>query len=86
MGGTIGAQALALLAVRRRRGSTLQGALAAVAVLPVGLALSGAATWLATDYPHFIVEDARARLGIPNGPLRCVVRPSSRASAGCCPR
>ena len=38
-------------------------------VLPLAFVLSAGVCWLATDYPHFLVEDARGRLGIPAGPL-----------------
>lgn len=83
-GGTIGGQGLAFLAVRRRTRSTWRSALVAVAVLPATLLASGAVAWLATDYPHFIAEDARAQLGLPRGPLRCVVSPGSSTGGACC--
>ena len=82
--GTLGGQGLAFLAVRRRKGTATRSATAAVAALPISLLVSGAVAWLATDYPYFIVEDARARLGIPNGPLRSVVAPGSTAAGHCC--
>ena len=84
-GGTFGGQGLAFLAVRRRKGTTTRSVLAAVAALPVSLLVSGAVAWLATDYPHFIVQDARARLRIPDGPLRSVVAPGATAVGDCCP-
>jgi hypothetical protein len=34
--------------------------------------LTGALVFLATDYPHFLVEGARERLGLPAGPFRTV--------------
>lgn len=79
--GTIGGQGVTFLLVRRRGGSTGRSALAALGILPVSLVVSGAAAWLATDYPHFLLEDARARLGVPAGPLHCVVRPPNTS---CC--
>jgi hypothetical protein len=82
--GTIGGQGLAFLLLRRRGASLGRSALAAVGVLPATLLISGAAAWLLTDYPHFLWEDARARLGIPAGPLRCVVAGPGSAMA-CCP-
>ena len=82
--GTIGGQGLAFLWVRRRGAPLGRSALAAVGALPVTLLVSGAAAWLLTDYPHFVVEDARARLRIPAGPLRCVVA-GPIAGGRCCP-
>jgi hypothetical protein len=82
--GTIGGQGLAFLLVRRRGGPLRRSALAAVGVLPVSLLVSGAAAWLLTDYPHFLVENARERLGVPKGPLRCVLA-GPRTGASCCP-
>jgi hypothetical protein len=80
--GTIGGQGLAFLLVRRRGGSMGRSALAAVAALPVALLVSGGAAWLLTDYPHFLVDNARERLGVPKGPLRCVLAgPSPKAHA-----
>ncbi len=82
--GTIGGQGLVFLWVRRRSGSTGRGALAAVVALPFTLLASGAAAWLLTDYPHFVLENARERLGVPKGPLHCVVA-GPRAGMACCP-
>ncbi len=81
--GTIGGQGLAFLLVRRRGGSAGRCALAAAGVLPLSLLASGGAAWLLTDYPHFVVENARERLGVPKGPLRCVVT-APQAGAPCC--
>jgi hypothetical protein len=83
--GTVGGPLAAFWGVRRRRGP-LEGALAALLVLPISLAASGTLAWLATDYPHFVVEEARSRLGIPNGPLRCVVAQDTTDRRDCCPR
>jgi len=83
MAGTIGGQGLAFFLVRRRRGSIGLCALAAVGALPITLLASGAAAWLPTDYPHFVLENARERLGVPKGPIRCVV-PGPAAGASCC--
>lgn len=82
--GTIGGQGLVFLWVRRRSGSTGRGALAAIGALPFTLLASGAAAWLLTDYPHFVLENARERLGVPKGPLHCVVA-GPRAGMACCP-
>ena len=81
--GTIGGQAMAFLWVRRRGASLGRSALAAVAALPFTLVASGSAAWLLTDYPHFLVRDVRSRLGIPKGPLRCVLA-GPRVGASCC--
>ena len=69
---TLAAQAAAFALVRSRKRSVGAATVAAVAALPLAVLLSGGASWLATDYPHFVVKDARARLGIPPGPLRTV--------------
>ena len=81
--GTIGGQGLAFLLMRRRGGTLAQSALVAVGVLPFALLGSGASAWLLTDYPHFVLENVRERLGVPKGPLRCV-RGDSRTAAPCC--
>jgi hypothetical protein len=62
-----------LLVFRRGLGRLgLAGAAAAALVaLPLVSVLAGAIAWLPTDYPHFLVHDARARLGLPAGPLHC---------------
>jgi hypothetical protein len=82
--GTIGGQGLAFLWVRRRGGALGRSTLAAVGVLPVTLLVSGAAAWLLTDYPHFVFENARERLGVPKGPLRCVVGRPTAGGGTCC--
>lgn len=66
----IGGQLLVFGLVRRRRG-LLASATAALVALPLLSVGGGALAWLATDYPHFLVHDARARLGLPAGPLHC---------------
>jgi hypothetical protein len=45
-------------------------ALASAASLPVVFTVAGFLGWLATDYPHFVVRDAREQIGLPNGPFR----------------
>jgi hypothetical protein len=65
-------QAAAFVLARSRKLSVPAATLAAVAMLPVAVLLSGGASWLATDYPHFLVKDARTRLGVPAGPIRTV--------------
>jgi hypothetical protein len=69
---TLAAQATAFALVRSRERSVGAATIAAVAALPLAVLLSGGVCWLATDYPHFVVKDARARLGIPPGPIRTV--------------
>ncbi len=59
------------------------GAWLAVGALPLALLVSGGAAWLLTDYPHFVVDGARARLGIPAGPLRCVVSGPGKGPSCC---
>ena len=56
-------------ALRRLR--LAAAATAALVVLPLMSVAVGALAWLATDYPHFLVQDARSRLGLPAGPLHC---------------
>ena len=68
---TLASPVAAYVLVRRRGASLRAATLAAVAVVPLGALLAGAATWVATDYPHFLARDARARLGLPPGPLPC---------------
>jgi hypothetical protein len=67
---TLVGQAAVFTRVRARRRSVGAATLAAVAALPLAFLLSGGVSWLATDYPHFVVKDARSRLGIPAGPIR----------------
>jgi hypothetical protein len=54
-----------------RRASIPGAAAAALVALPLLSVAAGALAWLPTDYPHFLVHDARARLGLPAGPLHC---------------
>jgi len=68
---TLAGPVVAYVLVRRRKAPVVTSTLAAVAAVPLAALLAGAATWLATDYPHFLVRDARARLGLPAGPLAC---------------
>ena len=57
---------------------------ASLAALPAVVVLAGALAWLPTDYPHFVVPQARARLGLPPGPIACGERPGRSAAARCC--
>jgi hypothetical protein len=76
LGVTLAGQAAVFGAVdRRTRRPALAGAAAALALFPL-LSLAAALTWLPTDYPHFLVRDARDRIGLPSGPIRCVVPPA----------
>ncbi len=68
---TLASPVAAYLLVRRRGASLKTSTFAAAAAVPLAALLSGGATWLATDYPHFLARDARARLGLPAGPLPC---------------
>jgi hypothetical protein len=69
---TLVAQGLVYRAVFRRSASAATAAFAAALAFPLAALLAALLTWLATDYPHFFVEGARASLGAPAGPLRCV--------------
>ena len=51
-----------------RRALTVAAALVALPLLSVA---GGALAWLPTDYPHFLAENARSRLGLPAGPIPC---------------
>lgn len=66
---TLAGQWLAFGLARRRGASAAAATAAAVAALPLAALLAGGATWLVTDYPHFLVPDARDRLGLPPGPI-----------------
>jgi hypothetical protein len=67
---TLGLQASVFAVARWRRVSVPSATLAAVVALPPAVLVSGGASWLATDYPHFVVKDARERLGVAPGPVR----------------
>jgi len=75
---TLASPVAAYVLVRRRGASLSTATLAAVAAVPLAALLAGAATWLATDYPHFLARDARARIALPAGPLDCGGREPSR--------
>ena len=68
---TLLAQAGAYRLLRRRGAGALRAALVALALLPPAFVASAGLTWLATDYPHLVGRDARARLGVPAGALHC---------------
>jgi len=70
--GTLLGQGLVLRALLRRGRSPLVAGIAASAALLPAVVLAGALVWLPTDYPHFLGENARSRLGLPAGPIRCV--------------
>jgi hypothetical protein len=69
---TLAGQGTVFALVRRRKGSVLAATVVAVAALPLAVVSSAGVCWLATDYPHFLVADARGRLRIPAGPLTTV--------------
>ena len=73
-----------VFAVATRRGAgPVWAAVVATASLAAAGPLVGALAWTATDYPHFLVRDARQRLGLRAGPLRCVARPADVGMACC---
>jgi hypothetical protein len=43
----------------------------------VTVVATGALLWLPTDHPHFILRDARSRLGLPAGPISCQPLPGA---------
>ena len=59
----------AWLLARRRGAAPFASTLVAVAALPLAALFAGALTFLLSDYPHFLVHNARARTGIPAGPV-----------------
>ena len=67
----------------RRRASTVVAAIVAVVALAPASVPAGALAWLPTDYPHFIVRDARRRLSLPEGPIPCAG--GGTAAASCRP-
>ena len=85
-GATLLCQGLLFRAVGRRGALKIAAASATVAALPVLLLAAGFLAWLPTDYPHFLARDARDRLGLPEGPIRCVVGAARASAASCCPR
>ena len=70
--GIAAAQAAAFRASRRRGHTLARAALASAASLCVAGPLVSLLLWLPTDYPHLFGTDARARLGLPAGPVSCV--------------
>jgi hypothetical protein len=64
------------------RRSILAGFLASALALLPSVVAAGAVLWLLTDYPHFLALDARGRLAVPSGPLKCVSKPA--AATPCC--
>ena len=71
LGLTLTAQAGVFASARRRGASLSAAAVASAASLPVAIAGVALLLWLPTDYPHLLVRGARARLGIPSGPVPC---------------
>jgi hypothetical protein len=68
---TLAGQWLVYRAARGRRLGAASAAAAAAASLPVVILPVAAVLWLPTDYPHFLIGEARARLGLPAGPIAC---------------
>jgi hypothetical protein len=61
---TLGGQAV-VLAWRRRKGASPVGAaFSSAASLPLVIVVVGFLLWLPTDYPHFLLRDARSKLGL----------------------
>jgi len=69
LGTILVAQAGAAWALRKRAPS--RQAAGALAAFPVAGVLASALAWLPTDYPHFLVLDARAKLHLGDGPIGC---------------
>ena len=57
--------------LRRRDVSATTAFLAGIVAIPLAAGTGAAVTWLATDYPHLVVDQARDRAGVPSGPLHC---------------
>jgi len=80
---TLLGQSLVYRAARRRRLGVVSATAAAAASLPVVLLPVAAVLWLPTDYPDFLVSEARSRLGLPAGPIACgSARPAVPETAG----
>jgi hypothetical protein len=75
--GIAGGQAMVFRARRRSGASPLSAVAASLAALPVTVVATGALLWLPTDHPHFILRDARSRLGLPAGPISCQPLPAA---------
>jgi hypothetical protein len=69
---TLAAQGFLYRTVFRRSASAATATFAAALAFPLAALLAALLTWLPTDYPHFLVDGARAALGLPAGPVRCV--------------
>jgi len=57
-------------ALRRGEAGWRAAVVALVAVAPAQMVGAGA-TWLVTDYPHWLARDARRTLSMPAGPIMC---------------
>ncbi len=80
----LGGQAVVFRFMRQRSGTAVAMGVAFLALAPVSV-LAGAVAWLPTDYPHFLVRDARTHLRLPKGPIPCIARGTGEAAALCCP-
>ena len=83
LGAILAGEAAVFVLARRREASRPRAALLALASFPVLGVVAGALAWLPTDYPHFLVLDARSRLGLPSGPI-VTTTPHAATTAGCC--
>ena len=66
---TLAGQGAVFTVVLVKKRSVAAATALAVTALPLAVVFSAGVCWLATDYPHFLVENARAKLGVPAGPL-----------------
>jgi hypothetical protein len=74
-----GGQVAVFRGLRRRAWSPSASGLLAAASFAVIAPASAALAWIPTDYPHLFQPDVRQRLGIPAGPVRCVMPASPRS-------
>jgi len=66
----------------RKKPLATQGAAVAFSLPVAGFVLSALA-WLPTDYPHFVVLEARSMLHLPSGPIACHGSPGTRGGSCC---
>jgi len=82
-GGIVVAQGAVFELARRRGAGLVLAAVVSASSFAAAGPLVGALSWSVTDYPHFVVPEARRRLGLPPGPLRCEARPADGRTACC---
>jgi len=76
-------QAVVFHRLRRRGWRAPASMLGAAASFVLIAPIAATVLWIPTDYPHLFQLDARKSLGLPAGPVRCLVAPG-RAAASCC--